>query len=619
MEQKDKEVTADDDWKWSFAGLPKYENGLEINYTITEDTVDEYTPAYNGFNVTNTYTPEQTRVTVTKAWDDKNDQDGIRPESITVKLLADGADTKKTLTLSSGNNWTGTFNNLDKYRDGGEEIVYTIEEVEVSGYDTVINGDASKGFVITNSHTPATTEVSGSKTWDDKGDQDGKRPDSITIRLYADGKQVDNVTVTAENDWKWSFKNLPEYENGSKITYTITEDTVPGYTTNVDGFNVTNSYTPGKTSVTVTKAWNDAGDQDGLRPAEITVKLLADGKDTGKTLTLSKENRWMGIFSGLDEYAGGEKIVYSIEEVSVKGYDSVITGDASAGFVITNSHTPVEIDLSGSKTWDDADDQDGKRPDSITIRLYANGEQVKVVTVTEEDGWKWNFTNLPKYENGSEIRYTITEDVVLGYQSEVDGMDVTNHYTPGQINIPVTKNWQDKDDADGIRPDSITVKLYADGKDTGKELILDQKNNWTGSFDDLDEYADGVKIVYTIAEVEVDGYDTAISGSAETGFVISNSHTPDIPDTPDDPDKPEDPDDPDTPDTPTTPDDPDNPEQPQNPGQPETPDTPKDDTPKTGDTTNLALWVVLLAISGTGLTATLIIGKKKRYRGKHMK
>lgn len=618
VEQKDKEVTADDDWKWSFAGLPKYENGLEINYTITEDAVDEYTPAYNGFNVTNTYTPEQTSVTVTKAWNDAGNQDGIRPESITVKLLANGEDTKKELVLSDGNSWTGTFTELDKYQNG-QEVVYTIEEVEVNGYRTVVTGDASTVFTVTNSHTPATTEVSGSKTWDDKEDQDGKRPDSITIRLYANGEQVDNVTVTAENDWKWSFKNLPEYENGSKITYTITEDTVPGYTTNVDGFNVTNSYTPGKTSVTVTKAWNDAGDQDGLRPAEITVKLLADGKDTGKTLTLSKENRWMGIFSGLDEYAGGEKIVYSIEEVSVKGYDSVITGDASTGFVITNSHTPVEIDLSGSKTWDDADDQDGKRPDSITIRLYANGEQVKVVTVTEEDGWKWNFTNLPKYENGSEIRYTITEDVVLGYQSEVDGMDVTNHYTPGQINIPVTKNWQDKDDADGIRPDSITVKLYADGKDTGKELILDQKNNWTGSFDDLDEYADGVKIVYTIAEVEVDGYDTAISGSAETGFVISNSHTPDIPDTPDDPDKPEDPDDPDTPDTPTTPDDPDNPEQPQNPGQPETPDTPKDDTPKTGDTTNLALWVVLLAISGTGLTATLIIGKKKRYRGKHMK
>ena len=578
-ELKDKAVTvtADDGWKWSFAGLPKYADGKEITYTISEDAVDGYTPAYTDFDVTNTYTPEQTSITVTKAWADNNDQDGLRPESITVKLLADGADTKETLTLSSGNNWTGTFNNLDKYRDGGEEIVYTIEEVEVSGYDTVISGDASKGFVITNSHTPATTEVSGSKTWDDKDDQDGKRPDSITIRLYANGEQVDNVTVTAENDWKWSFTNLPEYENGSKISYTITEDAVPGYTSVVNGYNVTNSYTPGKTSVTVTKTWNDAGNQDGLRTGEITVKLLADGKDTGKTLTLSKENRWMGIFTDLDEYKDGQKIVYTVEEVSVKGYDSVITGDASTGFVITNSHTPEEISLSGSKTWDDAENQDGKRPDSITIRLYANGEQIKVVTVTADDGWKWNFTNLPKYENGSEIRYTITEDVVPGYQSEVDGMDVTNHYTPGQINIPVTKNWQDKDDADGIRPDSITVKLYADGKDTGRELILDQENNWTGSFDELDEYAGGVKIVYTIAEIEVKGYDTAISGSAETGFVISNSHTPDIP------------------------------------------DTPKDDTPQTGDTTNLALWVALLAISGTGLTATLIIGKKKRYRGKHMK
>ena len=571
-----KEVSAEEGWKWSFADMPKYEDGKEITYTISEDAVDGYTPTYTDFNVTNTYTPEQTSVTVTKAWDDKNDQDGIRPESITVKLLANGEDTKKELVLSDGNSWTGTFTELDKYQNG-QEVVYTIEEVEVNGYSTVVTGDASTGFTVTNSHTPATTEVSGSKIWDDKEDQDGKRPDSITIRLYADGKQVDAVTVTAEEGWKWNFTNLSKYADGKEITYTITEDAVPGYISEVDGFNVTNSYTPGKTSVTVTKAWNDAGNQDGLRPAEITVKLLADGKDTGKTLTLSKENRWMGIFSGLDEYAGGEKIVYTVEEVSVDGYDSVITGDASTGFVITNSHTPAEIDLSGSKTWDDADNQDGKRPDSITIRLYANGEQVKVVTVTAEDGWKWNFTNLPKYENGSEIRYTITEDVVPGYQSEVDGMDVTNRYTPGQINISVTKNWQDKDDADGIRPDSITVKLYADGRDTGRELILDLENNWTGSFDELDEYAGGVKIVYTIAEIEVKGYDTAISGSAETGFVISNSHTPDIP------------------------------------------DTPKDDTPQTGDTTNLALWVALLAISGTGLTATLIIGKKKRYRGKHMK
>ena len=634
-------VTADDDWKWSFNGLPKYENGSEIRYTITEDSVDGYTSAVNGYDVTNTYSPEQTSIMVTKAWVDNNNQDGLRPESVTVKLLADGADTGKTLILSAGNNWQGTFTNLDRYQNG-QEIAYSIAEVSVTGYETQITGSSVTGYTITNTHTPETVTLSGSKTWNDNNDQDGKRPSSITIRLYGNGELKDTMTVTTKDDWKWSFTNLPKYADGDAINYTITEDAVPGYTTKVDGFNVTNSYTPGKTSVTVTKAWNDAGDQDGIRPDEITMKLLANGKDTGESLTLSKANRWMGIFTDLDEYKDGAKIVYTIEEVAVKGYDSVITGDVSTGFVITNSHTPAEIDLSGSKTWDDADDQDGKRPDSITIRLYANGEQVKVVTVTADDDWKWSFANLPKYENGREIVYTITEDAVSGYQSEVKGMDVTNHYTPGQINIPVTKNWQDKDDADGIRPDSITVKLYADGKDTGKEMVLDQENNWTGSFDNLDEYADGVKIVYTIAETKVDGYDSAISGSAETGFVISNSHTPDIPSNPDTPDPTNPPVGPNWPDHPQNPGQPDEPapskdhepqtgdptnppvgpnrpDHPQNPGQPDKPAPSKDHEPQTGDPTNLALWISLLVLSGTGAVVTLVLNKKKRYHRKRQK
>ncbi len=398
---------------------------------------------------------------------------------------------------------------MDKY-ENGREITYTIEEVSVTGYETEISGSSSTGFTVTNTHTPETVTLSGAKTWNDANDQDGKRPSSITIRLYANGVELKDkaVSVTADDDWKWSFAGLPKYEDGSEIKYTITEDAVDGYTPAYNGLNVTNTYTPEQTSVTVIKAWDDKNDQDGIRPESITVKLLADGQETKETLTLSSGNSWTGTFSGLDKYKDGKEITYTIEEVSVNGYSTVVTGDASTGFVITNSHTPETISISGSKTWDDANDQDGKRPGSITIRLYANGEQVKVVTVTEEDGWKWNFANLPKYENGSEIRYTITEDAVPGYQSKVDGMDVTNRYTP------------------------------------------------------------------------------------------------DIPDTPDDSDKL------------TASDDP---EQPQNPGQPGPQDTLKAGTPQTGDTTNLALWIGLLAVSGTGVTAMVISGKKKRYRGKHMK
>ncbi|HIR93277.1 MAG TPA: Cna B-type domain-containing protein, partial [Candidatus Egerieimonas intestinavium] len=414
--------------------------------------------------------------------------------------------------------------------------------------------------------------------------------------LYANGVELKDkvLTVTEEDGWAWSFTNLPKYENGVQINYTISEDAVTDYTTTVTGYDVTNSYTPGKTSVGVTKSWQDNNNQDGIRPESITVKLLANGKDTGKTLTLSKGNSWAGTFSDLDEYKDGELIKYTVEEedfTNANQYETVITGNAETGYVITNSHTPATTEVSGSKTWDDGDNQDGKRPESITIRLYADGVELKdkVQTVTEEDSWAWSFTGLPKYEGGREIRYTITEDMVTGYQSEIRGMDVTNRYTPEQISLSVTKNWQDQADADGIRPESITVKLYADGKDTGKKLVLSQKNSWTGSFTDLDEYADGEKIVYTVEEEKVEGYDTVISGNAEKGYVICNSHTPDNPDTPEEPDTPG------------------------------NSNTPNGGGPQTGDPTSLPLWSGLMAVSGIVLAGTLILARKKRYRGKHTK
>ncbi len=78
-------MTAADNWSWSFANLPKYtDEGEKIVYTILENTVDDYVTSYDGYNVTNTHTPEQTSVSVTKVWDDNGNQDGICPASVTM-------------------------------------------------------------------------------------------------------------------------------------------------------------------------------------------------------------------------------------------------------------------------------------------------------------------------------------------------------------------------------------------------------------------------------------------------------------------------------------------------------------------------------------------------------
>ena len=88
------------------------------------------------------------------------------------------------------------------------------------------------------------TEVVVKKVWDDKENKDGLRPERITVRLLADGQEVAVKEITATDNWQASFTDLPVYKDGKKIVYTITEDPVAGYTSNIDGFTVTNRHIP---------------------------------------------------------------------------------------------------------------------------------------------------------------------------------------------------------------------------------------------------------------------------------------------------------------------------------------------------------------------------------------
>ena len=417
-------VTEADGWAWSFTGLPKYENGELIGYSVMEDAVENYSASYNGYNIINTHTPAQTSITVTKAWVDNNDQDGIRPNDVTIVLLANGESTGKTLVLSDGNNWTGSFTELDKYA-AGTEIIYSVAELSVDGYTTVISGDQSLGYTVTNTHETETVEVSGSKTWVDNDNQDGFRPESITINLLKNGEIIDSVTVTEADGWTWSFTDLPKYENhGTLINYSVSENVVEDYSTEYNGYNVINTHTPEQTSVTVTKSWQDNNDQDGIRPNDITVELVANGVPTGRTVVLSEGNNWTDSFTGLDKYENGIEISYTVAEITVSGYETVITGDQYTGYTVTNSHTPETVVISGAKTWDDNNNQDGKRPASITINLLKNGVIIDSVTVTEAEGWAWSFNNLPKYKAQRDeagnlvlINYTVTEaDLTNDYE-----------------------------------------------------------------------------------------------------------------------------------------------------------------------------------------------------------
>lgn len=465
----------------------------------------------------------------------KQDDNGAALAGAVFKVVRDRSkEVVGTITTDASGN--GHIGNL--LRDD-----YTITEVTApAGYQlnttpikvTADDLNNNAKAVVKNAVNTKLISVSGEKKWDDSNDQDGKRPAAITVDLLADGVKIQSKTVTAADGWKYSFGNLPESKGGKKIAYTVAEEPVDGYTSAVDGSNITNTHKVERTSVSVEKKWSDASNQDGVRPSSVSVQLYANGKASGDPVTLDAANSWKHTWSGLDRNAAGKAIVYTVKEVNVPdGYVSETAGDAVSGFIITNKHTPGVTAVCGVKAWDDTDDQDGVRPKSITVNLLADGEVIKTAAVTAANGWKYSFEGLPQFKDGKKITYTVSEQPVEGYKTTIDGTAITNTHKTEKTSVSVEKKWKDQDNKDGVRPSSIRVQLYANGKASGDPVTLDAANGWKYTWSGLDKNAAGKAITYTVKETSVPhGYTSTISGDMASGFTITNSHTPVVPPTP---------------------------------------------------------------------------------------
>lgn len=494
--------------------------------------------------ITNENDIQYLNLEATKVWDDQDNVEGLRPESIEFQLYKNGTAEGKSVALSAGNNWKVTFSNLPDKDSNGNLISYSVKEVKVPAYYTVDKEEAE--FVdgkatLTNKRTPETTEVTVKKVWDDAKNQDGLRPTTITLHLLANGEKVQTSTVSGEGEtWSHTFTNLPVYKNGQKIIYTVTEDIVANYTATIDGTTITNTYKPGKTSLTVTKKWDDAENQDGLRPKTIKVQLYADGQKLGKEVELSEDNKWSYTFSDLDEKKDGKTIQYTVKETKVpEGYTQTVEATNLGQVVISNTHTPSKTKVQLTKKWDDANNQDGIRPASITVRLYKDGAPTdQTIELSEANQWHGTFENLDVNAAGKALNYTVKEEnVPEGYTLSIDDKDpahlvLTNKHEPNVTQIQVTKKWDDGDDKDGLRPKTIKVQLYADGKKAGEVVELSVDNKWTYTFTDLVEKANGKAISYTVEEVDVpEGYQVSKIDDGKGNVVLTNKHEPSIPPT----------------------------------------------------------------------------------------
>ncbi|MCI7248983.1 MAG: Cna B-type domain-containing protein, partial [Clostridiales bacterium] len=341
------------------------------------------------------------------------------------------------------------FDNLDVYDlKDGHKYTYAVNERPVDNYTMTKNGDD-----IINTIKEGKTTISGTKTWIDPK---GTEHPEVTIVLLQNGKKF-KEKVLKDGETEYSF-DVPLHDgDGQLYKYTIEELNVEGYTSKVEGYNVINTIRQEQIMIAGSKSWNVPS---GMEVPGVTINLLRDGEVVDSTVIESGSSQYQ--FSNLDKYdlSDGHEYEYTVMEAGCDGYS-----DSYDGLSIANTVNQKLISVSGTKIWVAPDDTE--YPD-ITVILNKNGEPYRSVVLA--DGIvNYTFEGLEAYEynnDGSvtENEYTISEEPVEGYTSDVNGYDLIN------ISDEIMNGVNDGPDGDGTDK-GILGKLLKTGDNMSVVLI----------------------------------------------------------------------------------------------------------------------------------------------------
>ncbi|MDY2960420.1 MAG: Cna B-type domain-containing protein [Hornefia sp.] len=285
-------------------------------------------------------------------------------------------------------------------------------------------------------------------------------------KTLADGKHIQISYKTKVTD-----SSIQYFINNSSIMYTDQD----GYERHeVENFAVKNVHFIAGASGTVRGELKirkvvEGTTDEGIEGVVFSLKRKDGGAiENGKTV--------MYLTTGKNGYVGIKNLPlgeYKLREVSAppdidfnpnKAAEMTFTvsSNDTEGIFFTIDNPKKEIDIEGEKTWKDNYPSQNTRPEHIIIRLLADGKpvknQVKTVRPGSDGKWKWKFTGLKRcHEDGSLIKYTIREDPVEGYESKVDGYNVTNIYsppTPPEKDVFATNEYKTSIDGKTVKKDA---------------------------------------------------------------------------------------------------------------------------------------------------------------------
>ena len=543
------------DWTYQYNNLPRYLAGSStpIVYSVVETpvspdymptaattatgTVNAATGVVTAANFTNTL--GTVSVSGMKTWLDHSDYYQMRPDKITLTLLANGVSlvgASDPVITKTGNTWSYVFSNLPRFVPGtATPIVYNVEESVVPGYDAVTGRIASgtvneatrnvTGADFTNSLI--TIDLSGTKTWEDDDNLYLTRPgmEEMALTLHENGVNMSvnsrqptfEWSATGEdNVWQFHATGLPKYQKGTNTlaTYTIAETPVSGYAAsstepvsgtsdkdgNLHGFDWIN--TLHIISISGTKQWNDQENRFQTRPQDVSLTIYADGTAIDpqpKTDWQKMGDAWTYTVNRLPRYqTGSEKaIVYSVRETPSPDYvlsgSDLVYGSVDSLGNITKAdfvNELITVSVSGTKYWEDQENRYASRPDNVTLTLLADGAVFTVAPLpvwdklSDLDAWTYRFDHLPRYRVGTTtpVVYSVRETQVDEYAATEDQAGVVDKTTGNITQANFTNRLLYE-----LEIDNSTINAATGSSDAGGYVAV---SGMTNAKRDIDPYKD---------------------------------------------------------------------------------------------------------------------------------
>jgi len=375
-----------------------------------------------------------------------------------------------------------------------------------------------------------TTTVQVIKKWEDtKSHSD----DYITAYLTVtapDGtvRRIREIILSDENDWMYIWTNLPkyDYEALTEVKYGIEESYESGYYSTVRRI----------TEIQITQTqWAEAlsfqnGETYILRTANGYLSTVNNSADTGfkwvdeETAKASPNALWTTTVSG-----GKVKFTNGVGQTITFYYGGGSPTDFYARIDAPGSNDRQEFSVSS-------------RAGGLQI-FYQQGRNNYYLANSMNGSQKFNYST----NANSSLILIPMEKITTSTSMEVGdwAYQITN--TPlaanNETSLSVSKNWVIPEgyDATLYQEYAVTVRLFANGINTGRSITLNLKNNWQGVFQGL-PYKDevGNVIQYTVDEVwEKPKWSTTYgeirvsSGSPPTySTVITNTYHPGGPELP---------------------------------------------------------------------------------------